>query len=373
MSARFWSWLHRWSSLGCSAFMLVLCLTGLPLIFHHEIGHLTGRAVEPALMPADTPMADLDAVADAARARHPGLQVQFLYREPDEPNLWWVSLAATPAAQENVTRVAVDARTAQVLVGPDLEEGFLYWMYRLHSDCLAGLPGKLILGVMGILLTIAVVSGVVLYGPFGIKPGFGVVRRGHSARTKWLDRHNLLGIVIVAWLSVVGITGIINTWADLLIRFWQYDQITSLLAPWKELPPPPHMQPVQLAATTSQAAAPGMMVGLVAYPGTALSSPHHYTVFMRGTEPFASRLYAPFLIEAERGALAARLGLPWYMTALLVSQPLHFGDYGGLPLKILWGMLDLFAIIVLGSGLFLYAGRGRSISGRSIGPEEPTV
>jgi len=40
-----------------------------------------------------------------------------------------------------------------------------------------------------------------------------------------------------------------------------------------------------------------------------------------------------------------------------VSQPLHFGDYGGLPLKIVWALLDLIAIVVLGSGVYLWLGR----------------
>jgi uncharacterized iron-regulated membrane protein len=41
-------------------------------------------------------------------------------------------------------------------------------------------------------------------------------------------------------------------------------------------------------------------------------------------------------------------------SALLVSQPLHFGDYGGMPLKILWAVLDLITIAVLISGLYLW-------------------
>jgi uncharacterized iron-regulated membrane protein len=28
-----WLFLHRWSSLVCTVFLLVLCLTGLPLVF----------------------------------------------------------------------------------------------------------------------------------------------------------------------------------------------------------------------------------------------------------------------------------------------------------------------------------------------------
>jgi len=51
--------------------------------------------------------------------------------------------------------------------------------------------------------------------------------------------------------------------------------------------------------------------------------------------------------------------MPWYLRALDVSRPLHFGDYGGLPLKMIWALLDLVAILVLGSGLYLWAARRR--------------
>ena len=47
------------------------------------------------------------------------------------------------------------------------------------------------------------------------------------------------------------------------------------------------------------------------------------------------------------------------MKALSLSQPLHFGDYGGLPLKILWALLDLITIVVLASGIYLWLGKGR--------------
>jgi uncharacterized iron-regulated membrane protein len=53
--------------------------------------------------------------------------------------------------------------------------------------------------------------------------------------------------------------------------------------------------------------------------------------------------------------------LPWYLTALLVSQPLHFGDYGGMPMQIIWALLDIATIIVLGSGLYLWLKRGNPV------------
>jgi uncharacterized iron-regulated membrane protein len=55
--------------------------------------------------------------------------------------------------------------------------------------------------------------------------------------------------------------------------------------------------------------------------------------------------------------------MPWYMQALLLAQPLHFGDYAGLPMKILWAILDLMTIAVLWTGLRLWIGRRRAPAG----------
>src|SRR5262249_17234135 len=81
--------------------------------------------------------------------------------------------------------------------------------------------------------------------------------------------------------------------------------------------------------------------------------------FMRGETPLTSRLLQPVLLDARTSDVTAAPELPWYLTALLVSQPLHFGDYGGLPLKILWALLDIVTIVVLGSGLYLWIARRR--------------
>ena len=65
-------------------------------------------------------------------------------------------------------------------------------------------------------------------------------------------------------------------------------------------------------------------------------------------------------MNVENGALTVTNGLPWYLRALEVSRPLHFGDYGGLPLKILWAFFDLALIVVLVSGVYLWLIRRRA-------------
>ncbi|MGJ7495754.1 PepSY-associated TM helix domain-containing protein [Variovorax sp. RT4R15] len=359
-----WAWVHKWSSLVCTVFMLLLCITGLPLIFHHEIGHLLGTEVEAPKMPAGTPRVSLDRVLEVAQARHPDRVVQFVSQPEDDDGLWFVTLTPTPAPTDDFKSVAVDARTGAVLAQPKFDEGFMYVMFKLHVDLFAGLPGKLFLGFMGLLLLVAIVSGVVLYAPFMRKLEFGTVRREKRPRLKWLDLHNLLGIVTLVWALVVGATGMINTWADLVIKYWQYDQLSALLAPYQGQPTVPQAErgSVQRSLDVAMARAPDMKVSFIAFPGTAFSSPHHNTVFLRGNEPFTARLLQPVLVDAKTNALTAAPKLPWYLTALLVSQPLHFGDYGGMPMQILWALLDIATIIVLGSGLYLWLKKGKAAS-----------
>jgi uncharacterized iron-regulated membrane protein len=228
---RTWAWLHKWSSLVCTLFMLLLCITGLPLIFHHEIGHLLGTEVEPPAIEHHGPRASLDEVLRVAHARHPERMIQFASLDEEDDPVWFVTLTPTPAPTEDFRSVAVDGRTAQVLAEPRFDQGFMWVMFKLHVDLFAGLAGKLFLGFMGLLLLVAVVSGVVLYAPFMKRLDFGTVRRERSARVRWLDLHNLLGIVTLVWAFVVGATGVINTWADLMIKYWQYEQLGARALP----------------------------------------------------------------------------------------------------------------------------------------------
>lgn len=342
-----WSWVHKWSSLVCTVFMLLLCITGLPLIFHHEIGHLLGTEVEAPALPADTPRISLDRVLEVARAQHPERVVQYVSLDEDDDAIWFVTLTPSPEPTDDFRSVAVDGRTGAVLAKPRFDEGFMWVMFKLHVDLFAGLPGMLFLGFMGFLMLIAIVSGVVLYSPFMRKLEFGTVRRERKARLKWLDLHNLLGIVTLVWLFTVGATGMINTWADLLIKYWQYDQLSAILAPYKGQPVVPLAEraPVQRTLDVAQALVADSTLSFIAFPGTAYSSPTHHTVYLRGNAPLTSKLLQPVLVDAKSAHITAAPKLPWYLTALLISQPLHFGDYGGMPMQILWALLDIASII----------------------------
>jgi uncharacterized iron-regulated membrane protein len=370
VSLRRWSWIHKWSSLVCTVFMLLLCLTGLPLIYHHEIGQLLGNEVEAPAMPAGSaPLrADLDSVIAAGKARYPDKVMMYMSQEADEPALWFLTMGAHPNDPKFVS-IAVDARTARYVAEPPIEGGaVMAFLFHLHVDLFAGVAGKLFLGCMGLLLLVALVSGVVLYAPFMRKLEFGAVRHGRTARLKWLDLHNLLGIVTLVWALVVGATGVVNTLADVLLQYWQATEIAAMVRPYAGQPPPRTLASMAQSVARAQALQPGMQVAFIAFPGTPFASPHHYGVYMRGDQALTARLYKPVLVDASTGQVTDQRTLPWYLTTLLLSQPLHFGDYGGAGMQFLWALLDLATIVVLGSGLYLWLKRGRAAGARAGAP-----
>jgi uncharacterized iron-regulated membrane protein len=351
-----WCWVHKWSSLVCTLFLLLLCVTGLPLIFHDEIDRHFSNLQKAVDLPADTPHLSFDSIIAAAKESRPGEVVHIVTDDPNEPEHLYVSMGTAAASPlDKDIGVFVDTRNGKILGEQRYGQGsFVQWVLRLHIEMFAGLPGKLFLGAMGVLFLVAIISGVVIYAPFIRERSFGVVRRTRTARLRWLDLHNLLGISIAVWIFVVGATGIINTLSDVLIKVWQFKELGAMIAPYRNLLPPAKLASFDASLHNAEAADSATKFYFAAFPGTAFSGPHHYVFFMRGKTALTSRLFKPVLVDAETGKVTAKRDMPWYITGLLLSQPLHFGDYGGLPLKVIWAALDLGAIVVLGSGVYLW-------------------
>lgn len=357
---RAWTWVHKWSSLVSTAFLMMLCITGLPLVFTHEIDEVL---LHQAWTPANPggPALDLDQVLDTALARHPGDAPAFMSFDEDRPVVNVTSRAPdAPAGQYNFQPIdQTSGDPAPLVAGHPVMEFIL----QLHTDMFLGLAGMLFLGLMGLLLIAALVSGVVLYAPFMRRLPFGAVRASKAARTRWLDYHNLLGVVTVAWVLVVGVTGVVNTLAVPIIAYWKDTALKELTQTYDAPVSLTERSSLDAAVKRAREALPGMTLQFVAFPGSDYSTDNHYAVFFHGDTPLTEHMITPALIDARTGELAAVTPMPWYVKTLSLSQPLHFGDYGGLPLKILWVVLDLITIVVLGSGIYLWLAKGRAARG----------
>lgn len=369
-SIRTWAIVHKWTSLACTAFLLMLCITGLPLIFHHETDYLTEEQPVfgmPGIGSSGTSkgLLSLDDMLARALANRPGEVPLYMAFDNDQPSMTITTGPRPDSPAADMTIQSFDRSTGK-LIGKVAESdgGVMHFLLKLHTDMFLGLPGMLFLGVMGIAFVAALVSGVVLYAPFMRKLDFGALRSSRSARTKWLDYHNLLGIVGLAWMLVVGLTGVINAFAVPIEKLWKANELAAMTREYAGREPldPARYGSLDTAMAAARAKLPDNNPQFIAFPGGTFSSNHHYAVFFQGDSPLTERLLTPALIDAETGRFTDARQMPWYYQALSLSRPLHFGDYGGLPLKLLWAALTLFTMHVLGTGLYLWLARGRTSS-----------
>lgn len=376
-SIRAWSMIHKWTSLVCTLFLLMLCLTGLPLIFHDEIDRLTddtprygmpgvgSSAMAPGLLPLDTMLAK-------ALAARPGEVPVFMAFDNEQPQMT-ITTAPHPDSPASDMTIQLFDRSTGKPMGHVAEDGVMHFLLQLHTDMFLGLPGMLFLGAMGLLFLVAIISGVILYAPFMRKLDFGTLRVSRSRRVKWLDYHNLIGIVALAWMTVVGATGVVNALATPIMQLWQQTELAEMtrLYDGKGDVPPERYSSIDGAMAEARRVLPDVNPQFIAFPGGAFSSKHHYALFFQGDTPLTQHILTPALIDAETGAFTDARPMPWYNQALSLSQPLHFGDYGGLPLKILWAALTLFTIVVLSSGIYLWiAKRHWSVAAPARGAED---
>lgn len=393
-SLRRWYAIHKWTSLICTAFLLLICLTGLPLAFRDEFDHW----LDPhhfADLPANTPTVNIDDLVAVSHGMYPREVVASIFADDDAPQFYvWLapSFEEMKEHPRSMHFIRFDSRTGDMLEASKSQAAqtktFMDIMLALHTDLFLDLPGELFLGSMAVLFGVSIISGVVLYAPFMKKLSFGTVRVGRTARLRWLDLHNLLGIVAMAWTFVIGVTGVINEISTPLFALWQQTDVKALLSSMNDQNPPPsqdQLHSAQGVLDTAQRAVPGMRVTSVVFPGNPFGSPRHYLMWARGASTLSSRMFSPILVDPRSGELAAVVKMPWYLKALEVSRPLHFGDYGGLPLKVLWALLDLITIVVLGSGLYLWIARRhthtarvakiidahQSVNGAPIAPDTP--
>lgn len=357
-------WLHRWCSLVATLPFLILCLSGTLLIFHREIDALLGNL--PSSGKAAQAKAPLQPSVNALLQDHPGQRVLSLGLDPARhPGV--LLLVMAPNAVRKFQRTSLhytDLATGQSLSqGVNPNRTLTGFLLELHARWFLGVAGELLGALVALLVLLSLVSGVVVYWPHMKKVAFGLLRRGRGPRLRQLDLHNFVGATVLGWALLVSLTGLLLGLGTIATGIWSYTALSELkragqAAGQLDVRRPP--VDVDSAMTAAQRAAPpGWRVSNLIYPGTEFSTDRHYTAILVGPSGIQERLFRVALVDAGDGRVAAVREMPLYMKAIMLSQPLHFGDYGGLPLKILWLLCTWLALFITLNGAWLWWDRRR--------------
>ncbi|KAA5538879.1 PepSY domain-containing protein [Roseiconus nitratireducens] len=202
-----WLAVHRWLGLTVGLLLVLIGLTGSLLVFDHAID----ERLNPDLLLTNgsgdrQPIAEIIAAAEEAFSGS-AERALSVSRPRIANGVWTVWFRAGTEDNPKFVAVHIDPYTAHVTGQRTWGEDLMSLIYRLHFRLLAGAPGAVLVGMVGIIAMISIASGIVLWWPLwknGWRAGFAV-RKG--ARFNF-DLHKTTGILSAVFLMVIAFTGV---------------------------------------------------------------------------------------------------------------------------------------------------------------------
>lgn len=342
---------HRWTGLLSGVNILILSLTGSYLVFSDEVHHLfhpeRTNPVASVDMSAPAPYADAFA---AVQALHPEAR-PFSVRNPDdEENILGFGL------MEKGERYfyELDLQSGEVFLHADsAADRFNEFVLHLHADLFMGALGVFYLGFVAILFFISTVSGIIIYSPFMKDVLLHGVRWRRGLRRDAATLHKLVGFGSLSFNLIIAVTAIAVTLGFMFARMWLFNEAGRMIrADNHLLEEGAPLPPIDEVWKSASALHPDIPISSITYPGS-IQGPHHYLVFHADPESFARFVPVVTLVPAANAAAATTVPVPLWIKASLICIPFHFGNFGGLPLKIAYSILGLSAGLLSISGVAL--------------------
>lgn len=336
--------------------LLVIGLTGSLLMFTPEIDGALRPEVVRVTPPEGGRRLPMDELVGKMASTFPGHELMGWVPAWDrgESDLVWVKL---PGEDEHWLSSRIDPFTGRVLSRPaESAETFTGWILELHYTLLADHTGMFVAGLFGLVLVILGISGLWLYRDFFRH--FFRLRWRCSTRILFSDLHKFVGINTVVFNLILGFTG---AWWNLSHVIGHLYEETPVETSSGEASPTPSkwasMDGMMHDATRRIA---GFRVNYIGFPRVPEKA-----FFLYGEHGDAGVLRSPHgsmvSYEADgtfREASDIREGSLW--TQIQDSfVPLHFGNFGGWPVRLLWCLGGLAPGTLAVSGFLIWRSRHR--------------
>lgn len=221
------AWLHTWAGLVVGWLLFVVFVSGTIVCFDAELD----RWMRP----------DIAAQAPARPAVEP--VIDSLQREHGDAHAWYVYLpsARFPALKGGAYHDdgryeihAYDAATGKRLQDTAGGEFFFTLHYELH----AGTIGMYLVGLAGMMMLVALITGIVIHKRI-FKDMF-LFRFRAGGQRAWLDGHNLTGVLGLPFHLMIAYTGVAIFVASYMLAGLQVGYGGDAEKFWAEVAPSPH-------------------------------------------------------------------------------------------------------------------------------------
>ena len=369
--------LHQWSGLYAGIVIGILCFTGAIAVFIPEIdGWIQKRyySVYTAPLPAGE-LPKIDRSIALAKKQYPKMS-GLLIDMPDRPGAvatFSFAVKGKDKASNKFYFLFVDPVQDKILGSRDRQNSLANYLRQIHVRLYEGFWGRQLVGLAGVAFIILTVTGFLIYGNFMKKQAYPKIRR-KGMRMIMGDWHKILGITALAFNFVIACTG---AWLGLQPKLMQWFNIKApndkdfpkVTDPKSDAKTQVHWNEVFRVV---QREFPDLIPGYVraSEDGTSTIEVHGSIagqVYEKNinTLVLSKTSYQP-VFKCDLRTMSFRD--KFYS----IQEALHFGDYGGLWLKIIYTILGLTSAFLSISGFIVYLYRTNKKQQRIISPLKTT-
>ncbi len=214
--------IHRWFSYFCILFFVMLCFTGLVLMFRMQL--VGANQVMP--MKTGTPAtydqiwSEMPEGVKAVEAKYPDKNIRAIFAQPEsgmmqfriqDKNSHERVATMMRMGGERVAYYPDDGSMMETTYGANQKSPWvtktLRILHIMHTKLVNTDWGTGALAFVCTLTLISLISGFFLYGPCMRGSAFGRVAESPAAK-KWMDIHKFLGITAGVWAIVLTVSGL---------------------------------------------------------------------------------------------------------------------------------------------------------------------
>lgn len=368
--------IHHWAGLYTGIIIGILCFTGALAVFIPEIDLMIQKqyySVSSTFSSSATPKID-SALAQVKR-QHPkmsGLLIDLPDKNGQVAALSFQIKGKNKAANKTYSYF-VDPAQDKILGSRDKQRSLANYLRQMHVRLYEGFWGRQLVGLAGLAFIVVTVTGFLIYGNFMKKQPYPKIRKKNT-RIFVADWHKILGISALAFNFVIACSG---AWLGLQPKLMQW---LNIKAPndFKARVVMDKNEDTQTAVHWDQVfkvvkrefpdLKPGYMQA--SEDGTASIEVHgnlEGQIYERNINALvlSKTTYKPlFKFDIRQSSFTDKF--------YSVQEALHFGDFGGLALKVLYTILGLTSAFLSISGFVVYLYRTDTKKIRTISPLKTT-
>jgi uncharacterized iron-regulated membrane protein len=342
--------IHSVAGLLSGLFILIMSLSGAALVFQNELNRLE---YPPEVLRANSPEIAIDSCYNSLKKEFPGAQVSSCRLAPNNRLSFLFTIYDSSYKNgREALKVFLQPQNGSIQKKKGADVSFVNRLGRLHSSLFLGKKGEWLLGFFSVVFLISILTGLIQYR----RNVWAVL----SFRRKFFRRANLhqyIGVWALVFNLVIGVTGF---WMQRYVfkkEFYRSSSYTSVLRSSPRL-----FFSLDSSLMNLKTTYPGFTPHVIYFAQSKKGSTAVY-----GSRSSNSFIHSKDFADAIFLDSTGRVSFTAFVNEIdassrydIINAQVHFGQYGGLPLKIIYFVFGLTGGLLSITGFLLWLKRRRN-------------